>query len=335
MDRNGSPARANGKRRASAKDMPLSASFFTRMYRYLKKYWFLYMLVLPGLCFLLVFEYAPMYGITLAFKDYSPRLGVLGSPWVGLGHFREMIADPNFVRAFKNTLIINVYNLVFGFTFSVFLSLMINEIRLKKVKNVVQTAVYLPYFLSWVIFAGLVQVFLEYPSSADLGGVVNQVIIKFGGAPIDFLKRPDLFRGILVISNIIKTSGYSTIVYLAALAGISPTLYESAAIDGANRKDMLLHITIPRIMPSIAIMLILQLAGLFVSNFDQVYNLYNNYVLSSGDVLSTYIYRISLGGSGTNFELSTATNFLLNAMGLVVVLVANKFVSKLDVQGIL
>ena len=335
MDRNGSPAPASGKRRASAKNERNRASFFSRMYRYMKKYWFLYMLVLPGLCFLLVFEYAPMYGITLAFKDYSPRLGVLGSPWVGLGHFKEMLADPNFIRAFKNTLIINVYNLAFGFTFSVFLALMINEIRIKRVKSVVQTAVYLPYFLSWVIFAGLVQVFLEYPSSADLGGVVNQVIIKLGGTPIDFLKRPEVFRTILVISNIIKTSGYSTIVYLAALAGISPTLYESAAIDGANRKDMLVHITIPRIMPSIAIMLILQLAGLFVSNFDQVYNLYNNYVLSTGDVLSTYIYRISLGGAGTNFELSTATNFLLNAMGLIVVLVANKFVSKLDVQGIL
>ena len=334
MDRNGSPSRANTKRRAGEQYTPMRASFFTRFYRYMKKYWFLYMLVLPGLCFLLVFEYAPMYGITLAFKDYSPRLGVLGSPWVGLDHFKEMLADPNFIRAFKNTLIINVYNLVFGFTFSVFLSLMINEIRLKKVKSVVQTSVYLPYFLSWVIFAGLVQVFLEYPSSADLGGVVNQVITKLGGTPIDFLKRPELFRGILVISNIIKTSGYSTIVYLAALAGISPTLYESAAIDGANRKDMLLHITIPRIMPSIAIMLILQLAGLFVSNFDQVYNLYNNYVLSTGDVLSTYIYRISLGGGGTNFELSTATNFLLNAMGLVVVVIANKFVNKLDVQGI-
>ena len=334
MDRSGSPSRANTKRRAGEQYTPLRASFFTRFYRYMKKYWFLYMLVLPGLCFLLVFEYAPMYGITLAFKDYSPRLGVLGSPWVGLDHFKEMLADPNFIRAFKNTLIINVYNLVFGFTFSVFLSLMINEIRLKKVKSVVQTSVYLPYFLSWVIFAGLVQVFLEYPSSADLGGVVNQVITKLGGTPIDFLKRPELFRGILVISNIIKTSGYSTIVYLAALAGISPTLYESAAIDGANRKDMLLHITIPRIMPSIAIMLILQLAGLFVSNFDQVYNLYNNYVLSTGDVLSTYIYRISLGGGGTNFELSTATNFLLNAMGLLVVVIANKFVNKLDVQGI-
>lgn len=304
-----------------------------RFAAYIRKNWFLYMLVLPGLCFLLLFDYGPMYGILLAFKDYSPRLGVLRSPWVGLEHFREMFADPSFIRAFKNTILINVYHLVFGFTFSIFLSLMINEMRAKRAKSIVQTCVYLPYFLSWVIFAGLVQVFLEYPSTADLGGVVNQIIVKLGGAPVNFMTNPKLFRTILVVTNIIKTSGYSTIVYLAALAGISPTLYESAAIDGANRKDMLLHITLPRILPSICIMLILQLASLFVSNFDQVYNLYSNYVLSTGDVLSTYIYRTSLGG-GTNFELSTATNFLFNTLGLVVVLVANKFVSKLDVQGI-
>ena len=252
----------------------------------------------------------------------------------GLSHFREMLVDPNFIRAFKNTVLINLYNLAFGFTFNVFLALMINELKIKKVKPVVQTCVYLPYFLSWVIFAGLVQVFLEYPSSADIGGVVNQVISALGGQPVDFLKNPAMFRTILVITNIIKTAGYSTIVYLAAISGIDPALYESAAIDGANRKDMLLHITIPRILPSVMIMLILQLASLFISNFDQVYNLYNNYVLSTGDVLSTYIYRISLGGSGTNFELSTAMNLVLNTMGLIVVLGANKFVEKLDVQGI-
>ena len=282
---------------------------------YMRKYWFVYMLVLPGLVFMLVFDYGPMYGILLAFKDYSPRLGVWGSPWAGLSHFREMLVDPNFIRAFKNTVLIN-------------------ELKIKKVKPVVQTCVYLPYFLSWVIFAGLVQVFLEYPSSADIGGVVNQVISALGGQPVDFLKNPAMFRTILVITNIIKTAGYSTIMYLAAISGIDPASYESAAIDGANRKDMLLHITIPRILPSVMIMLILQLASLFISNFDQVYNLYNNYVLSTGDVLSTYIYRISLGGSGTNFELSTAMNLVLNTMGLIVVLGANKFVEKLDVQGI-
>ena len=181
---------------------------------------------------------------------------------MGFEHFREMIADPNFIRAFKNTVIINVYKLLFGFTFNVFLALLINEMKIRRVKSVVQTCVYLPYFLSWVIFAGLVQVFLEYPSAADLGGVVNQVIASLGGTPIDFLKTPSMFRGILTISNIIKTAGYSAIVYFAAIAGINPTLYESAAIDGANRKDMMLHITLPRILPSVAVMLILELAGL-------------------------------------------------------------------------
>ncbi len=301
---------------------------------YVRKYWFLYMLVLPGFIFMLVFNYFPMYGIQLAFKKYSPKAGVWGSKWIGMDNFRRMVADPNFIRAFKNTIIINVYHLLFGFTFNVFLALMLNELKMKKYKSVMQTCVYLPYFLSWVIFSGLVQVFLESPGTADQGGLVNQLIMMAGGEPIDFLKRPELFRTILVISSIIKNSGYSTIVYLAAIAGIDPALYESAAIDGANRRDAMIHITFPRILPSVMIMLILQLAGLFMSNFDQVYNLYNNYVLSTGDVLSTYIYRISLGGGGTDFELSTAMNLIMNVMGLIVVAITNKYVSKLDVQGI-
>jgi len=301
---------------------------------YIRKYWFLYLLILPGFIFMAVFNYAPMYGIQLAFKEYSPRAGIWGSKWIGMDNFIRMFKDPNFIRAFKNTISINIKNLAFGFTFNVFLALMINEMKLRRVKPIVQTCVYLPYFLSWVIFAGLVQVFLEYPSTADLGGVVNQVIAALGGQPIDFLKDPKLFQTILVITNIIKSAGYSTIVYLASLSGIDPALYESAQIDGANRFDMLFHITIPRILPSIMIQFILQVSSLFSSNFDQVYNLYNNYVISTGDVLSTYIYRISLGGGGTDFELSTAMNLILNVMGLIVVLGTNKFVEKLDVQGI-
>lgn len=301
---------------------------------YIRKYWFLYLLILPGFICMCVFNYAPMYGIQLAFKEYSPRAGIWGSEWIGMENFTRMFKDPNFIRAFKNTISINIKNLAFGFTFNVFLALMINEMKLRRVKPIVQTCVYLPYFLSWVIFAGLVQVFLEYPSTADLGGVVNQVIAALGGQPIDFLKDPKLFQTILVITNIIKSAGYSTIVYLASLSGIDPALYESAQIDGANRFDMLFHITIPRILPSIMIQFILQVSSLFSSNFDQVYNLYNNYVISTGDVLSTYIYRISLGGGGTDFELSTAMNLILNVMGLIVVIGTNKFVEKLDVQGI-
>lgn len=324
MDHPANAPRLPGKNRSPV------AKFLT----YIRKYWFLYMLILPGFICMVVFNYAPMYGIQLAFKDYSPRAGIWGSKWIGLDNFARMFKDPNFIRAFKNTILINIYNLAFGFTFNVFLALMINELKLRKVKPIVQTCVYLPYFLSWVIFAGLVQVFLEYPSTADVGGVVNQVIAALGGEPVDFLKSPELFRTILVITNVIKTAGYSTIVYLASLSGIDPALYESAQIDGANRLDMLIHITIPRILPSIMITFILQVASLFSSNFDQVYNLYNNYVISTGDVLSTYIYRISLGGGGTDFELSTAMNLILNVLGLVVVLGTNKFVEKLDVQGI-
>lgn len=322
-------------REAAATRLPdKRGSHLSNFLAYIRKYWFLYMLILPGFVCMVVFNYAPMYGIQLAFKNYSPRAGIWGSEWIGFGNFARMFKDPNFIRAFKNTISINLKNLAFGFTFNVFLALMINEMKLRRVKPIVQTCVYLPYFLSWVIFAGLVQVFLEYPSTADVGGVLNQIIGALGGEPIDFLKQPKLFQTILVITNVIKTAGYSTIVYLASLAGVDPALYESAQIDGANRFDMLVNITIPRILPSIMIQFILQISSLFSSNFDQVYNLYNNYVISTGDVLSTYIYRISLGGGGTDFELSTAMNLILNVMGLIVVIGTNKFVEKLDVQGI-
>ena len=321
-------------REAAATRLPdKRGSRLSNFLAYIRKYWFLYMLILPGFVCMVVFNYAPMYGIQLAFKNYSPRAGIWGSEWIGFGNFARMFKDPNFIRAFKNTISINLKNLAFGFTFNVFLALMINEMKLRRVKPIVQTCVYLPYFLSWVTFAGLVQVFLEYPSTADVGGVLNQIIGALGGEPIDFLKQPKLFQTILVITNVIKTAGYSTIVYLASLAGVDPALYESAQIDGANRFDMLVNITIPRILPSIMIQFILQISSLFSSNFDQVYNLYNNYVISTGDVLSTYIYRISLGGGGTDFELSTAMNLILNVMGLIVVVGTNKFVEKLDVQG--
>ena len=311
-----------------------SHSRWNRFKKYMRRYWFLYMLVVPGLIFMAVFYYAPMYGVLLAFKDYKPNSGIWGSPWVGFLHFKELFADPVFLTALKNTVLINLYNLAFGFTFNIFLALMINELQMRRLKNVVQTCVYLPYFLSWVIFAGLVQVFLAAPVPGDVGGAINQMIAFFGGQPIDFLKRPEMFRSILVITNIIKSAGYSSIIYLAAIAGVNPALYESAAIDGANRWDMMIHITIPRILPSIAVMFILNIAQLFISNFDQVYNLYNNFVLSTGDVLSTYIYRFSLGGDGVNFELTTAANLLFNTLGLISVLFANRFIKKLDVMGI-
>lgn len=295
-----------------------------------RKHWFTYMLALPGVLFLLVFSYGPMYGIQLAFKNFSVAKGVWGSPWVGLDNFREMAADPVFWTALQNTIMINIWNLLFGFTFNILLALLINELRLRWLKSGVQTLVYLPYFLSWVVFAGLIGAFLS--TSSD-GGVINTILAGAGLKEIDFLRSPELFQPVLVVSNIIKTAGYSSIIYLAAIASADPALYESAAIDGANRIQMMRHITLPRIMPSIVVLLILQLATLFQSNFDQVYNLYSSFVYSTGDVLSTYVYRMSLGGGG-NFELSTAVNLLFNVAGLIVIVFANRIVEKLDVMGI-
>ncbi|MGC4154922.1 MAG: ABC transporter permease subunit [Propionicimonas sp.] len=301
-----------------------------RAYRYVRKHWFTYLLVLPGLTFLLVFNYGPMYGIQLAFKDFSVSKGIWGSPWVGFDHFVRMANDPVFWNALGNTIQINLLNILFGFTFNILLALMINELRLRWLKSSVQTLVYLPYFLSWVVFAGLVGAILSLSSD---GGVVNTLLVSFGFQEVDFLRSPELFQPVLVVTNIIKTAGYSSIIYLAAIASADPALYESAAIDGCNRIHMMWYITLPRIMPSIVVLLILQLATVFQSNFDQVYNLYSSFVLSTGDVLSTYIYRISLGGGG-NFELSTAVNLLFNLAGLIIIIFTNRIVKRLDVMGI-
>lgn len=321
--------RALAERAADHKVMS-SRSGLRRGLRYVRNHWFTYALVLPGLCFLLTFEYGPMYGVQLAFKQFNISKGIWGSPWVGLDNFVTMVGDRMFWSALRNTVEINIWNLAFGFSFTVFLALMINEIRIRQVKTVVQTMVYLPYFLSWVIFAGLIMTFL---SPSDQGGVVNAVIGHLGGSEVDFLKQPSIFQPLLVGTNILKTAGYSTIIYLAAISTVNPALYESAMIDGANRVQIMRHVTLPRILPSVAVLFLLQVAGIFSSNFDQVYNMYNSFVYSTGDVLSTYIYRNSIGGGG-ELEVSTAMNLLFNVLGLVAVVVANRFTRKLDVMGI-
>ncbi len=329
-DLSGPPGASTALPRASLTATGWHGSRLARAYRYIRKHWFTYLLALPGLICLLVFSYGPMYGIQLAFKKFSVSKGIWGSPWVGFEHFERMAADPVFWTALRNTLQINLLNIAFGFTFNILLALLINELRLRYLKSAVQTLVYLPYFLSWVVFAGLVSAILAVSSD---GGLVNTLMASVGLQEVDFLRSPELFQPVLVVTNIIKTAGYSSIIYLAAIASADPALYESAALDGCNRVHMMWHITIPRILPSIVVLLMLQFASLFVSNFDQVYNLYSSFVYSTGDVLSTYVYRISLGGGG-NFELSTAVNLLFNVAGLIVIVFTNRLVKRLDVMGI-
>ncbi|NJD02339.1 MAG: sugar ABC transporter permease [Ruminiclostridium sp.] len=293
----------------------------------IKKYLFFYLLILPGLVYVIVFSYIPMYGITIAFKEYNISKGILGSPWVGLKHFQILFQESQFYRVILNTVSINIYNIVFGCSFVIFLALMMNELRINALKRVVQTFVYLPNFLSWVVFAGLVAIFLS-PSE----GPINKIINALGGESIYFLMRPDLFQPVLVVTAIIKGAGFGTIIYLAAIAGINPELYESAIIDGANRGHMMWHITLPRIKPTVAVILILNLAGLFSSNFEQVFTLYSPVVYDTGDVLSTYLYRRGL--VSFRFEEATALGMVFNIIGLGTILAANKAISKMDVMGI-
>ncbi len=303
---------------------------FARFRAYLVRHWFMYALALPGLCFMLLFSYTPMYGLQLAFKKYSLKLGVWNSPWVGLDNFKIFITDDGLLRTIRNTLVINLYNLVFGFTFVIFLALMLNELRVKWVKRVTQTFIYLPYFISWVVFAGIVTTFLSQDR-----GLVNALVVAMGGESIDFLGENSLFRGVLVVTNVLKTAGYSTIIYLAAIAGVNPELYESAKVDGANRYHMMRHITLPRIYPTIAVLLILELSHMFSSNFDQVYNLYNPLVYDSGDVISTYIYRVTLlSKRGVQWETGTVLGLVFNTISFIVIIFANRVIRKMDVMGI-
>jgi len=300
----------------------------TRVSAYLRKYWFIYMLVAPGLILLIVFHYLPIYGILIAFKDYKFTKGILGSPWVGFKNFEEILLEYDFLMVVKNTVIINIYNIFFGTSFTIMLALFLNEIRSSFIKRVSQTLVYLPGFISWVIMAGLVSQFL---SPTD--GAINKLIQALGGEPIYFLMMPQYFRGILVVSGILKSAGYGTIYYLAAIAGVNPELYESAVIDGAHRGHLMWYITIPRIKPIIAVLLILSMAGLFSSNFEQVFNLLNPTVYDTGDVISTYLYRTTF--QNPRYEAGAAIGIVFQVFGLMSLLLSNYVVKKFNVTGIL
>lgn len=294
----------------------------------LRRYWFVYLLMLPGLAWIAVFQYGPMYGLLVAFKDFNIVKGIARSPWVGLANFEVLFQSPPFYRALRNTLIINLYNLAFGFTFTVFLALMLNEVRVSWYRRTVQTMVYLPHFVSWVVVGALVSIVL-YP---EPDSPFNRLVSLFGGQPRHWLTAPQYFRGIVVIVNTIKEAGFATIIYLAALSSVNPDLVESAHCDGAHRGHLMRHIYLPRIAPTIAVLFMLQLAGLFGSNFDLMYNLYNPAVYDTGDVLSTYLYRTGLLSS--EFEQATALGLVFNLLGLVLVLTANRWIRRLNVMGI-
>jgi len=299
------------------------------VWREYRKSKYLFIMLVPTLIWYAVFHYGPLYGIQLAFKDFSPMKGIWASAWVGWEHFNFLFfQSPDFMRIFRNTVIISLYNLVFGFPAPIILALLLNEIRFGMFKKIAQSISYIPHFFSWVVLAGIVTVMLS-PSA----GPVNYILSLFGAEPIYFLADSNYFRPTLVITGIWKEIGWGTIIYLAALAGVDPSLYEAAKMDGANRFRQIWNITIPSILPVITIMFILQLGGILNAGFDQIFNLYNPAVYDVADIIDTYVYRAGI--LGAQFGLTTAVGLFKNIIGITLVLTTNYIVKKLGQEGVL
>lgn len=289
----------------------------------MKPYVPLYLMLLPGLALIIIFCYGPMYGLQIAFKDYNIGLGVWGSPWVGLKHFAKFFGTDAATRALTNTIIISFLKLIFSFPMPIILALLLNEIGNQAFKRVAQTISYLPHFISWIIVASLLNNMLS-PST----GVVNAIIQQLGGEPIYFLADENWFRSILVISNIWKEIGWSSVVYLAALSGIDPSLYEAAIVDGATRVQRIMRITLPSILPIATTMLILSMGSIMSAGFDQVFNLYSPQVYDVGDILDTYVYRKGL--VDMSYSFSTAVGLFKSVVGLILVVTVNVIAKKVS-----
>lgn len=288
-----------------------------------KKCKYLFLMFIPVILYFVIFCYVPMYGVIISFQDYYPRLGITGSEWVGFKHFEKLFTGRYFFPVLRNTLIISIGKLLFGFPAPIILCLMLNEVRSLKFKKVVQTISYLPHFISWVVLASIVQTILS-PSS----GVVNYIIQLLGGDPIFFMGRSDWFRKVIVGSSIWRDTGWQTVVFMAAILSIDPQLYEAADLDGAGRFQKMIYVTLPCIAPTIIIMFIMATGNVIQDDFDQIYNMLNAKVMDVGDVIGTYTYR--MGIEKMNFSYATAVGLFKNVVSLILVTFTNAFSRKLS-----
>lgn len=299
-------------------------------WRRAKKYRLYYVLAIPGILYFLIFKYLPMIGIIIAFKDFSPFAGlhgIINGPWVGFKHFVTFFDSYYFWSILSNTLIISTLKLITGFPAAIVLALLINEVVNTAYKRIVQTISYLPHFLSWVIVTGLTINMLS-----PAGGVVNQVIEAFGGKPILFLGNPHYFRGVLVVFDLWKSVGWSTIIILATIATVNPEMYESAIVDGANKFQQIWYITLPSISTVVVILLILRIGHIMQAGFEQILLLYNPSVYQVADIIDTYVYRVGL--NQLKFAFAAAVGLFKAVIALVLVIGANTAAKKLDQEGI-
>ncbi|CAH1217669.1 putative multiple-sugar transport system permease YteP [Paenibacillus allorhizoplanae] len=297
-----------------------------KMWPSIKRDKYLYLLGLPGILCLLIFKYVPMWGVVIAFQDYSPFRGILKSDWVGLENFQLFFSNPDFFKLLRNTLAINIMSLVFFFPVPIILSLMLNEVRNEIFKRIIQSIVYLPHFLSWVIIAGL-----TFTMFATGEGLVNKFLVLIGLERVDWLTTPSFFWGFLTGQSVWKEAGWGTVIFLAAMANVDPGLYEAARMDGASRIRQMWNITIPSIQNVIIILLILKLGHIMDVGFEQVFLLQNAAVSDVADVFDTYIYRVGIKQS--EFSYTTAVGLFKAAIGLLLVIISNKLVKKAGGEG--
>lgn len=291
-----------------------------RIIAFLKRDKYLLLLSLPGLIILLIFNYGPMFGVLAGFTKYNPVAGILGSEWVGTLNFERFIADPFFFRLVRNTFVLGICSIIFVFPAPIILALFLNEVRWSKFKKVTQTISYLPYFISMVVIVGLVKKIFTVD-----GGLINIIITQLGMEPVNFLMDFEWFRFLYIVSAIWQTTGYGAVIYLAALSGVDVEMYEAAIIDGANRLQMMLKITLPSILPTIAIMLIFSISGIMGSDFTKIFLLYSPATYETADVISTYVYRQAF--QVANFGYSAAIGFM-NSVVSAVFLVCGNYISK-------
>lgn len=297
-------------------------SFFLRAKKDFRRNRTLYLLVLPVLIFFLVFHYKPMYGAIIAFKDYSPGLGIAKSPWVGLANFTRFFHGPYFWRLIRNTLLLSLYSLLFGFPAPIILALLLNEVKNKRFKSVTQTITYLPHFISMIVVTGMITNFCM------TSGLFNDIIVLFGGERSPLLQNPNLYRTIYVASGIWQEVGWGSIIYLSALSGVDAQLYEAAAIDGAGKWKQLLHVTLPGIAPTIITMLILKMGSLMSLGYEKTILLYNASTYETADIISSYIYRVGL--LDQDWSYSTAIGLFNSVINCILLIITNRLSKKLS-----
>jgi putative aldouronate transport system permease protein len=288
---------------------------------------YLYMLALPGALYFLIFKYIPMGGILIAFQEYSPYQGILHSKWIGFENFQRFFMGSDFFNLFRNTMMISLLNLIFFFPVPIFLSLLLNEVKFRRFKSTVQSIVYLPHFFSWVIIAGMTFLLLSQSE-----GIVNRLVVMTGFPKIDFLTNPNYFWGMLTLQSVWKEAGWGTVIFLAAIAGADPALYEAAKMDGANRLQQMWHITLPAIKNVVITLLILRLGQVMDVGFEQVYLMNNSAVSSVSDVFETYVFR--MGVKNGQFSFTTAVGLFKSVIGLILVMATNKLAKKFGEEGL-